>query len=1153
MGATRNNTNLSFGQVAITPVVSVVAPVATTPTGNTSPSQQIATVAPVAITNINPATVINAPVATIINPLAALQGTFFLPAPNPVSIPSNNVSFDEQKKLPREPTLPLENFQRRNGITIRTTANIRPDLLATTNYKPIYQTSNTGYTDFGVYLSDLYKASTLRDTLRRYVLASQNQQSLGPILTAINSNIRTSLNETQTTVSILDQLVTKFTEVKSVLNVKSVLGSERTTEPIAPLLKLPQFFTNRMLFSGEAYNSFADTKLMYQLIADLSNIISLCSFNLLDNFQDLERKQSPVNALPGSVVDPITIDKTYGTSLNYTPSSISRVYVRSYTDYNNILNALPVENGNRIKFLINLLSKEFRVSYGLGIPDLLTNEITFFGFGDSGDPFVSVNGVVPTDIFVSPNGVNSLSSLFYQKIEGNAVVLPFEARQVSGDGETIFVPGSEYFGDGILNNNPVNYQSYRDNFSTVYTNARSVYDKLLLEQSTKNLSQNNLLKTAALLFQGCQSQFRNNGTNSDSTSLLIYSLFLLGIGNTRLKYETYKLLLLLILYTERNVNRVTTVTINQYRDFIFRELSNLGTNPITETNIDSLFAAQVNLVKELFEKAILASPNLNNTNATQTNYLRSNISVALEQFTTLGDALKDSRCGPNLFKSVNSFAKLLFNECSLNNESLHLAVGSTTTRFNGLSMTGMILLSYEIFSGFVQQFSTDVVLNTQVKNTQVSDLNIEFRIDVQTINDFLNETGSNTNILNSFANKLQAEDEIIKNILEFFKLINSGFSQISIPTKINLSQLETLSVENISLGYIRTVKNSLRSIMDKMAATNSKNLKGFEFYLPSGKYVSTSNWYATTIALQDPKLRSLTKQKILSIGVPKGFLDAALGARLSRNAVVGNVLNIEPSDVVNVKIYKTSKNDDGLIFDPLSFKFDLSLFPYGFDGVFPLKNNAPSSNDTYQSLLAKFKFYDFDESIFTKITPSTLDKLLQTSFYKTRRSLGEEVLKNLYTSFILENYLNVLTGLSVTEDTFIEYSQQEIETFSKAMEEYQSGNQLALGITKFMSNPYQSLLNYFANPDEKKLMLTLCNDVSKTVLRQKLYDRVFHVVFDSKSFPININATRKNPMGAKYLENLQTTNQIEIINGLSYRKSEDLDISQYFINVEIIN
>jgi hypothetical protein len=47
---------------------------------------------------------------------------------------------------------------------------------------------------------------------------------------------------------------------------------------------------------------------------------------------------------------------------------------------------------------------------------------------------------------------------------------------------------------------------------------------------------------------------------------------------------------------------------------------------------------------------------------------------------------------------------------------------------------------------------------------------------------------------------------------------------------------------------------------------------------------------------------------------------------------------------------------------------------------------------------------------------------------------------------------------------------------------------------KFMSAEYKDLLETFKNnPDDVKLMLTLCNDIQKTVFREKEYDRTFNL------------------------------------------------------------
>lgn len=1193
----RNGSKSSFGQVSITPVTdrSGVATELTQPvsertvtersetvTTSTTVRTDVAGVATEVVqsagqvgasslmvelspqtsaTNLNGTNLGNISVQTVMNPLVVMRGGTPQP-PDPVSIPSNEISLRLFPETVAQPTLPLQLFGRRNGITVKTTSNIRPDLLSMTDFKSIYQTQNLNLSNFGTYLDDLYKASVLQDGVRRYTLANQNPTNLEPLLSALNNNIRSTLSRTQSTIANLDVLIATLNRVKAVLDIKKLLGSANQTQPTSPLLKLPDFFTGRMLFSAEAYNSFSDTKIAYQLISDLTNIMSLCSFNLLDNFRDLDRLQSPQGARAGNVVDPITIDTVYGTGLRYTPSSISNVYITDYATYNNIANVLPPETDNKIKFLINLLSKEFRISYGLGntaVSNQLNAERTLFGFGTSGNPFLNVNGTVPPDIFISPNG--GLASLFYQQIENNAVVLPFESRQVAGDGETVFIPGTVFFGDGILNKNFASYETYRDNFSRFYTLARNVYNGLFLDRTVSTfatLKQTALLESVTRLFKSCQDQFRANGTNADSTSVLVYITFLLCQGNTRLKFEFYNLLLLLILYSEREENSGVQTNLNNFRRNLFNELSTRLVNgrAINETNLESLVLSQITLVSNLFQTSVLTTPNINGAvDPTVGNFLRSQLTVPLGQFSRLPDSLKDSRCGPNLLKSVYRFAQDLFNVCSVNNQSIHLSQGSTATRYNSLTMSGMLLLSFELFSSFTQKFSTDVVLDIVG-----SSVTVDFKLDTQSVAEFLGGDPEvfPSNVLNNYQTKLREEDEIVTNILEFFKIINNAFSQI--PTEevrdLNLSQLAEVGVEKINLGSIRTAKNALKYFADKGRAINWTASENMEFYNPSGKYVSNSNWYATKIALKDPKFATIGKQKIATIGIPNGFLDAALSARLSKNNITGNSLNTEVSDLINVKVYKLGKND-GLIYNPISFKFDMSLFPYGFDGAFEIiygTRIVPQSTDTYQNLLSRFKFYDFDElNDYRSVVAKTLNQLRDSDpFYELRADFALEVVNNLYTSFILDNYLNVLTGLSFCEETFLDYQATEINDFTNSISEYVR-NKTGLRNVKNMTSPHQNFLNFFTNETEQKLMLTLCNDISKTVLKPKMYDRVFHVAFDPNGFSINVSATKQTLGGEELLTNLETTDRVERLNGLLYRKPESFDVSQYFISVEIIN
>lgn len=1230
----RNGSLISFGEVAITPASINLDALTAAPNISDSESES-ETQIPIAQINPNiavgPTTATNfnalsstesiaTSTTSFMNPIVALRGTDSSSQPDPISIPSNEIPTSSSPEEVAQPSLPLQLFTRSNGITIRTISNIRPDLLATTDFKSIYQTQNLNLTNFGTYLDDLYKASVLQDGVRRYIIVNNlltRREEMRDLTLAINNNIVSSLWRTQSTISNLDVLINLLNKVKKVLDIKKLLGGTNQTQPISPLLKLPDFFTGRMLFSAEAYNSFSDTKIAYQLISDLTNIMSLCSFNLLDNFRDLDRLQSPRTARLGTVVDPITIDTVYGTGLRYTPSAISNIYITNYATYNSVINVLPPETDNRIKFLINLLSKEFRVSYGLGNStqtSQLATEKAFFGFGSSGNPFQTINGTVPPDIFVAPNG--GLASLFYQQIENNAVVLPFESRQVAGDGETIFVPGPVFFGDGILNNNLTNYQTYRDSFSNFYTLARNSYNGLLLQDTPifQTLKQTSLLQSAVRLFQNVQNQFKNSiqgfevfsgnitdtaltgrketttvrrggqgatvlprVQNIDSTNLLIYAIFLLCQGNTRLKFEFYNLFLLLILYTTRQENDGTGSSTNNFRQNLFNELSTRSPNgrTISERNLESATLAQINVVRSLFETTVLRNPSNSSTqigNLLNLDEFVTSLTISLAQFSQLTNCLKPTSSGQNLLQAAFAFAENLFNTCSVNNNPIHLAQGSTVTRYNGLTMSGMLLLSFELFYSFAQKFSTDVRVNIQAnKEEEGSDLlKIDMTLDTETVTSFFNFIRSSTglvevdeaarasNILVSYNDKLREEDEIVTNILEFFGLLNSSFSEISTDSvnSLDLSQLREFGVNKVNLGSVRTAKSILKNFADKGRAVNWTSTVGFEFYNPSGKYVSNSNWYATKIALQDPKFATLNKQKIITIGIPNGFLDAALSAKLSKNNVAGDSLNLEESDLINVKIYRLGKND-GLIYNPISFKFDMSLFPYGFDGAFRMTNGTaivPQPTDTYLNLLSRFKFYDFDETTeYRLVVPKTISDLERSDlFYATRRDYAVEVVNNLYTSFILDNYLNILTGLNFNEETFFDYQNDEINGLVNSINSYvQNGTSLVN--VKEMSSAHQDFLNFFTNRTEQKLMLTLCNDVGRNVLKPKVYDRTFHVVFDPNKFSINVNATKQKPGGEELLTNLGTTDQTEEINGLLYRRSENFDISQYFINVEIIN
>jgi len=1141
---------------------------------------------------------------TVLVPIIALTGraepfiappVIFKPKPNPVKLLTQSDMVEE--------TLSLDTHTFVNGQPVLDISRLRGEIITLTDFKPIYDLYQyTVKTRFGNYFDDLYQSSLVRDTLRKYLILNRAtvDTQFSSVLNSISTRVNQDVERSRGTIRTLDGLIRKIKEINNVLDLKNNMDAAYAFK--TPYLGLRNFVSQRMLFSEQSYNGFSDTKVLYQLLFDLSGILEKCSFNLLSNFTDADRSayvSNPVSSRQQRVQDSITLDLTYGDNLLYTSNAIRGKYIVDYVTFNGVLNVLPATSTDRFKFLVNLLSKEFRVSKGLGkykIP-----EASFFGFGNQGNPFDNLIGSPPSDIFVAPLGSNSLSTLFYLKTSTqNAVVLPFESRQVAGDGETVFVPGTNYFSDGILNGDFTTYNSYRETFSERITKARNVFNKLLLQQDSFDSTSNGLLSNrmlSSMLQYYVSSQDLVRGNNNDSTNLLSFVLFSLGNSSPKIKFEVYKLLLLVALYDTRKTVTQDVAQTDKFRDLLLSELSQQNiqgfSENLNENNIPNLLDNQIDVVRKLVLKNVAPLPPSTSVNKTGTGLSKNqsiikqqnqqkqqlgkgvpappsnnrnpenNIAqVQIQQFSNLIYALRTT---DNLFKNVLDMCKEMFAAASTNEIAYHLFPGTSVTRYNGLTLSGFVLLMFEMFSNLVDQFATKNITynlvesnqNTKLPTTQYIQLNFVGNALSQVsadIRNFVRGAPQYSEILTDYGTKLAQEDRIIENILMFFEQLNNRFTNVVSPTNQELLVIKEVNTNNPnSLSTTRTAKGILANIVNKRAVYNPNNSRALDFYLPAGKAVSDRNWAAVKAAMKQNDFVGSSKKKIVTVGIPYGFVKSALGARLNKSEVNNGKLEESTSDLINIKVYKLDKNNDGIIYKPQQFKFDLSLFARGFD-AYPVEQ---LSRENYYSLRDLFQFYDFDEDQpFDEVTAKTTTQFVGSDGYYNasidRRKLGAEVAENLYRSFILDMYVHVTTGLNTSEETFISYTEAETTQFVTEMQKIQLGT-ADLTKVKFMTPEYRELLSAFqASQDDLKLMLTLCNDIPKTVFRQKDYDRVFNILYDIDRFPIDTNAMSQTFEGDALLQKLVNTGQTYTNNGETYKKSEGLLLDSYFINVELV-
>lgn len=1134
--------------------------------------------------------------ATSLSPIMSLAGTnapFLVspvtipPGPSPVQLLTENQFLEE--------SLSLDTYRMANGQTVLDVGSLRGEIISMMSYSPIYDNQGANLTPFGVYFDDLHQSSLVRDTVRKYLVAN-NASSLP--LSQISDRVTGDMRLSETSVGGLDSLVSKVGQINAALNAKAILDLYNYSTPNIPL---SQFLVSRLLFSEASYNNFSDTKVLYQLLADLSGILSKCSFNLLDGFTDEDRR---VNATAGAagaarqdVQDSNTVDLTYGSNLRFTPDAIRLKYVTTAAALNTVLGSLPDGSRNRGKFIINLLSREMKVSKALGKTQNL-DPSGFFGIQRQGNPFDNVVGSPPADIFLQPSGRNSLSTLFYIKTDGdNVVILPFEARQVVGDNETVFLAGPTWFSDSVLRGDFGVYNRYREQFSTRVANAKALFDKTLLDVARTDatsapLEPQPLLRNILGVYGIAQGYVRKD--NNDPTTLLTFVMFLAASSDQALKFELFKLLLLIILNDSRpSVTQMSMVT-DDFRRLLYSELSQQPVDgfdrPVTEGSVPTLLSSQIETVKRLVllkaralssttstqqgpsqrrrtgaaalvaqmeqlgvDQGTSSSPNAQNTTA--------NVApVQLEQFSRLDEALRGEQ---NLLRCVMDVCKGLFTACSTANTTYHLVDNSSVTRFNGMTLTTTILLVFELFGALVEQFAQPVMSYTLSAAGPTQHLQLGFAVSelgaaTTSIRQYVAGGAYTNDIISDYDRRLGGELDIVRNIFTFFETLNSRLGTVSDgPSQTELSALtQTRALSANTLGSTRLAKSILRSFADKRRAWNPTSRRELDFYLPAGKLLTDSDYRAMKIALAGPTFRtSHGRGKLLTVGIPRNFTSAALGAKLNKaDTTHGALVHDQTTDLVQVSVHKIDRHDTGVIYKPKTFLFDLSLFSKGFGSYFPPDVSALS----YDSLPERFEFYDFGEGQpYSHVSTNVLGRLVRSEqYYVARPDLAREVVENLFRSYVLGMYQHTLTGLSSDEETFIDHSETESSMMAEALSAVIASS-TTRGATpdlfgvKNISPEYGGLLQFFHRRSltEYKLMLSLCNDIRASVFRQKQYDRTFNLFVDVDSFEIDATQTGVHLMSALRHNNKLVTDPQT---GAPTKVHDEFIMDQYFINIELV-
>jgi len=601
-----------------------------------------------------------------------------------------------------------------NGIS-----KLRPEIISLMDYEPIYFGNTSTLNDVGLLMDVQYQARNLREEtffqlMARIQQSDQNQQ-LQNIQTDFSTNfqrINSSANFYQNTIAALESAKNGF-DLKSI---PANLFDLRTFK------SLQDFYETYMSFPRTAFDRFSGTKIFMQLLFDMRSIAEGYSMNLL-NLTDPDRQ-----ATGAAFISPVSIDKTYNNrngfsftydtvrSFNYPANSSEPQFFARFNT------SLPQAPDDRIKLLINLVSKELRVSKGLGREQVINDLRQKFGATTSdGSPFDNLIGGVGATIFDTVTGPGSLASLAVLNDTAGSAVLPFETKYIDvNNTRKVYIPGSSYFIDSIVNVpvlttfNLTPLRSYVETFVQTTDNVASLVANLFdYNEDVSILSSVELLKqmlygvinSIAYLMSNTQ----RSGLQINTADAATVAVFRLAASDASLKSMLFQYVLLNLLSASNSRFFATGIA-----EDLVNDIRNLSAVTVNESyslpdlrQRNSLQPYIASLGSSIQNKAVQLV-NQQNLNAANNAQARERSSVGGDGKVVVGfdtDITFGISAALNQSHFMTEFVRFLVGiETSLGNEGNNVLDGTKRTRFNGLSVSTLVLMIFEAYLNVISRF-----------------------------------------------------------------------------------------------------------------------------------------------------------------------------------------------------------------------------------------------------------------------------------------------------------------------------------------------------------------------------------------------------------------------------------------------------------------
>ena len=646
----------------------------------------------------------------------------------------------------------------KDGISV-----FRPEVLSVIDFEPIWKGRSPlknkrltrGLTPAGKLIDVQYNSLWLRrDTIINLLNGIQRarRENSNEIFRRLKRDFAGEIARIRRTVNQYVTFIRQAERAKDSLDVRTIPRSA-FTEGALPTV---DFFNSRMQIDNDEFETYSDTKILMQLLFDYKSVLEDYSFSLLD-LVDTDRVNDR---------SPVKIDRTYTLQDGFTfaisqlrsVSTPQNATQRSY--FNSFLGSLPANPDDRVKLLTTVLSKELRVSKGLGRTENQRILQDKFGAGSTGNPFDNIVGIPGDTIFEQPLGADSLQSMLSLPIDENTTILPFERKYVdSEETKKTFVPGTTFFIDTVFeltsnaegtqtgqsqNFNTRPFVDYVNSYSRKHIQAKQIIESLFeLSGRPTNLSPDRMIDSILFSYKrSIEGTATTTGTNRDQA--IITALFALANEDNQLKNLLFQYCLLvgLALSTPEDRKPVFNNLARELRTI--RSFANVRTSRFTNPNLfgglrtlrpfiarlalsieNRVFTLTTVTPKVSLGATLAARPDFNRflTRTTDTTLNKSafdRLSIRSLRFgeTTINVARSNIRnvlmsnldprstATTNLIKEFVDLATRFTNSAAVNGERVYLLDdNSGRTRFNFMSTSTTLLLLFEVISSLVAKYN----------------------------------------------------------------------------------------------------------------------------------------------------------------------------------------------------------------------------------------------------------------------------------------------------------------------------------------------------------------------------------------------------------------------------------------------------------------